>query len=216
MRYVTFVLIPDEGGLHPIDQALADEPTVERELLHEISLLNDGTAITIYQLNGDVDTVERVLDECPETLATNVSETRDSVHAYVHFDPNETIEQLLQIPLDYELIVDTPLEFTDRGGLRLTVIGDEEMVRRAIPEIPSPLRPKLEQTGDYEPVDDRLFSLLTARQQEILRTAVEHGYYSVPRQATHEDLARELGCSPGTVGEHLRKVEATILTEVTP
>lgn len=216
MRYVKFVLIPDEGGLHPIDGAFAAESSLTRQFIHEISLLNDGTAITIYQLSGDVDVVKDILADHDEVVMSHVSQPRDSIHVYVQFEPNEVIETLLEIPREHELIVDTPLEFTDRGGLRLTVIGEEEMVRRAIPELPPSLRPKLEQTGDYKPQNERLFSVLTERQQEILQTAVELGYYSVPRHVTHEELASELDCSPSNVGELLRKVEAAILTEVTP
>ncbi|WP_458209102.1 helix-turn-helix domain-containing protein [Haladaptatus sp. NG-SE-30] len=216
MRYVKFVLIPDEGGLHPIDGAFAAESSLTRQFIHEISLLNDGTAITIYQLSGDVDVVKDILADHDEVVMSHVSQPRDSIHVYVQFEPNEVIETLLEIPREHELIVDTPLEFTDRGGLRLTVIGEEEMVRRAIPELPPSLRPKLEQTGDYKPQNERLFSVLTERQQEILQTAVELGYYSVPRRVTHEELASELDCSPSNVGELLRKVEAAILTEVTP
>ncbi|WP_458185548.1 helix-turn-helix domain-containing protein [Haladaptatus sp. NG-WS-4] len=216
MRYVKFVLIPDADGLHPIDGAFAAESSLTRQFIHEISLLNDGTAITIYQLSGDADRVEEILDDHDEVVMSHVSQPRDSVHVYVQFEPNEVIETLLQIPREYELIVDTPLEFTERGGLRLTVVGEEEMVRRAIPELPRSLRPKLEQTGEYKPQNERLFSVLTERQQEILKTAVEQGYYSVPRRVTHEDLASELECSPSNVGELLRKVEATILTEITP
>ena len=44
--------------------------------------------------------------------------------------------------------------------------------------------------------------------------AVEHGYYEIPRRATHEDIADELGCAPSTVDEHLRKAESRILTSL--
>jgi len=57
---------------------------------------------------------------------------------------------------------------------------------------------------------------LTAQQRETLLRAYEEGYYDVPRNATHEDVGDALGCSGGTVGEHLRKIEATILTEIAP
>jgi len=216
MRYVTFVLIPDDGGLHPVDGALARAESVTREAIHDISLLNDGTANTIYELSGTPAAVEDVLDGRHDVLNYTVSEMRNAVHAYVQFDPNDAVEALLEIPREYELFVDTPMTVTDRGGLRVTAVGTEEKIRQAIPELPGSLRPKLEQTGDYEPENDRLFAVLTERQQDILRTAVEEGYYAVPREATHEDLASELECSKSNVGEHLRKIEATILTEITP
>ena len=53
--------------------------------------------------------------------------------------------------------------------------------------------------------------MLTGRQREILEAAVESGYYEEPRGATHEEIAREVGVSAGTVGEHLRRVEEKVL-----
>jgi predicted DNA binding protein len=36
----------------------------------------------------------------------------------------------------------------------------------------------------------------------------------VPRRATHQDIADELDLSTTTVGEHLRKIEARMLSEI--
>jgi predicted DNA binding protein len=52
--------------------------------------------------------------------------------------------------------------------------------------------------------------VLTERQQEVLEVALELGYYDVPRQATHNDIAERLDLSVGTVGEHLQKIEARV------
>ena len=43
--------------------------------------------------------------------------------------------------------------------------------------------------------------------------ALELGYYRNPREATQEDVAAVLGCSPGTVGEHLRKAEERVFSQ---
>ena len=64
--------------------------------------------------------------------------------------------------------------------------------------------------------DKGLYAQLTDRQREILAAAVEVGYYEVPRQASHEDIADHLGIAPATVGEHLRKIESTVLKEIIP
>ena len=73
---------------------------------------------------------------------------------------------------------------------------------------------ELEQLSDYDPELRELSSLLTDRQQEILDTATDLGYYRVPREATHEDIAADLDLSTTTVGEHLRKIEARMLSEI--
>ena len=54
--------------------------------------------------------------------------------------------------------------------------------------------------------------MLTDRQHEILTIAVEQGHYEVPRRATINDIADEMGLSQATVGEHLQKIEARILS----
>lgn len=216
MRYVTFVLIPPDGGLHPSDQRLADDPEVTRMALHNISLLADGTAVTLYQLDGDAEHIDAILADSPEVIAHNVSQTGDSVHAYIHFETSDTVAALLQIPHEYEILLDTPIEYTRRGGLRMTVVGEEETIRQTIGVVPESVRLKLEETGEYEPSARRLFAQLTPRQQETLRAAVDAGYYEVPRRATHADVAATLDRTGGTVGEHLRKIEAAVLTAIVP
>jgi predicted DNA binding protein len=216
MRYVTFVIIPPDRGLTPTDREFGAAQEVTRRSIQHLNLLLDGTAVLIFELDGDLDTIQDILTTSEEVLEYNISETRESHHVYIHIEANETVTDLLAIPNEYELVVDTPMIYTHRGGLRVTVIGEEETIRESMPAIPSDLRIKLEQIGEYEPITDRLFSLLTERQQEILQEAVRQGYYEVPRQVTHQDIAGELDCSGGTVGEHLRKIEAKLLSEITP
>ena len=98
----------------------------------------------------------------------------------------------------------------------MTVIGEEATIRETIATVPDDVRLKLEETGEYEPSARRLFDRLTTRQQETLRVAIEAGYYEVPRRATHADVAEELDRTGGTVGEHLRKIEAAVLTAIVP
>ena len=39
---------------------------------------------------------------------------------------------------------------------------------------------------------------------------MQAGYYETPREATHEDVADRLDCSPATVSEHLQKIERAV------
>jgi predicted DNA binding protein len=54
----------------------------------------------------------------------------------------------------------------------------------------------------------------TAAQQEALRTAFEHGYFQVPRQASLEDIATALDISAQAVSERLRRGIATLVQEM--
>lgn len=51
---------------------------------------------------------------------------------------------------------------------------------------------------------------LTASQREALVTALEMGYFSVPREATIEDLATELDISTNAVSQRLRRANRNL------
>lgn len=216
MRYVECVLIPKDGGLHPTEQRLADDPDVSLKLLHNINLLSDDTVVTLYEMTGDEGRVREILEDSSEIVTHNTTCAEDDIQAYIHFEPNETVYQLLKVLQEFEIVLDTPLVYTQLGGLSVRLIGKQTTIRDAIPAVPKNVRIKLEQTGEYAPTEDRFFAQLTSRQQETLLKAVEVGYYDVPRRATHEDIAEELELTGGTVGEHLRKIEAKILTQIVP
>jgi len=52
---------------------------------------------------------------------------------------------------------------------------------------------------------------LTSKQLDVLRFAIEQGYYANPRGATLEKLAKSYGLSRSTFQEHLQKAEETIM-----
>ncbi|WP_424004872.1 helix-turn-helix domain-containing protein (plasmid) [Haloarcula salina] len=68
---------------------------------------------------------------------------------------------------------------------------------------------RLTHDGEPEPPGDGL----TDRQQEALRTAYERGYFDVPRGASLEDVADELGVSASSVSERLRRAQTQLIQE---
>jgi predicted DNA binding protein len=213
MRYATVVIDPSGGDFQPTDRALADEPTVSRESVQQVNLLRDGTAVSLYAVRGDLGRARTILAEQAAVIDYDVSGDREGL-AYVHFRPTGTVERLLALVQDNEIVLQTPIDCVDGGGFRVTLVGDDETIGNVVDAIPEPLSVSLEGIGEYHPDSEQLFSVLTARQQEILDAAVEMGYYEVPREATHDDIAVEVGVSAGTVGEHLRKVEGKILSSL--
>lgn len=110
--------------------------------------------------------------------------------------------------------MDPPLEFVDRQALRVAVAGRQEAISEATKLAPDAVSVTLERAGRYDPRTDLLGDVFTARQREVLETAVECGYYDTPRSATQADVVARLDCSAGTVGEHLRKIQARVLREL--
>ncbi|PSP89577.1 bacterio-opsin activator [Halobacteriales archaeon QS_4_69_34] len=216
MRYAEFTLVPEGGWFHPFDRVVAEELEVTREAIHHMKLLNDGTAVMLYEFSGEYEQVERMTERYYGSMVHQLSRLGDNALVYARFEPNETVAELLSIPEDYEIVLDTPMVLTDRGELRIRLIGDERAIRRAMGAIPANIGVTMEATGEYKPGSERLFMLLTERQRETLKTAVELGYYRDPREATYEDIAAALGRTAGTVGEHLRKAEVTLMREIVP
>lgn len=62
----------------------------------------------------------------------------------------------------------------------------------------------------------RAVSGLSSRQRQVLKRAIEDGYYDVPQACKIEDLAAEDSVTMSTVAEHLRHAEQKILTAMEP
>ncbi|HET7324925.1 MAG TPA: helix-turn-helix domain-containing protein [Halococcus sp.] len=214
MRQFTLLVVPESGAFHPTDRALMDEPSVAREALLYAGLLADGTAVIQYRLSGDPSAAEAVLDGEPTTLSYDVFGIHsDGFYAHVQFESAGSAVKLLALADEQKLLVLTPFPFTD-GGLRATLAGTQQRVRQAASMVPEDITVRFLGTEPYDPERDDLLARLTERQRDVLATAVELGYYETPRRATHADIAAVIGCSTGTVGEHLRKVEARVLSEL--
>lgn len=212
MRYITFVIPRIEDERCPKGEYAPDQ-AVTGEAIHYINLLDDGTGVGLYQLRGDFEQGTEVLAADPDVLACETSEASDGL-VYLHFRANALMTDLLGIFHRHEIVVDWPMEYTLQGGLRITVLGEDTKIRETIADIPDGIQITLEGIGEYHPDMHQLSSLLTDRQQELLELAVSEGYYEMPRRVTLSDLADQVNVSAGTVGEHLRKIEAKVIMEL--
>ena len=199
MRYFDLVLTPTSNGIHPIDAELAVLDGVTRDALLHIDAFADGSGVLLYRLQGD------------RALVLDV-DAENTFHLYCHVQPGEPAGTLMALCYKYALIVDTPIEFTARGGILVTVVGTHDMLREALKAIPEEIAVSIKQVGKYTPGTRDMLSMLTERQQEVFETAVDMGYYDIPREVNQGDLAEALECAPSTVDEHLRKAESKMLS----
>jgi predicted DNA binding protein len=63
---------------------------------------------------------------------------------------------------------------------------------------------------------DSLFSNLTEKQVDALLTAYNHGYYSLPRNASVTKIAEKRRIPRTTFQEHLQKAESKVLVSLVP
>ncbi|SEL02720.1 helix-turn-helix domain-containing protein [Haloferax larsenii] len=184
--------------------------------LRDLRLRPDGTVVELCILEDAPPDVESRLADHPDIVDFDVGETSDGgVACHVHLNPNDDVRRLLELVDEHDLLLDTPIRLT-RDGVVVNVLGTHTQLTGAVSSLPASFRDAfcVEGLSDYEPVRNGVRAELTSRQREVLETAVENGYYDIPRQVSIETLAAELDCSPSTVSEHLRKVESKVLTRI--
>ncbi|WP_136717303.1 helix-turn-helix domain-containing protein [Halorientalis salina] len=215
MRYATFSIVA-ETGFTGVGRTISSHPDITHEGIQNITLLGDGTVLMLTRLRGDLERARTILEERDDIRHCEVFGT-DEGYAYIHAEATDVVRQLLTVEREHEVLISTPIEFAESEGadgeeLRVTLLGDDRTLQRVVSNAPDAVDIRLEETGEYQPNLDEVAALLTERQREILGTAVEMGYYEVPRGTTQREVADALGLAPGTVTEHLQKIESKVLT----
>lgn len=216
MRYLTVRLAPTEAaGFHPLGKRLTDEPSIQREAIHHVELLDDGTVLTLAEGSGDRERYEEIMSSSSFVHEYMLSGD-DRWMAVSRFDPTDTVRGILEWRQQADVVVETPIPFLADGSQRVTLLGDQRSFRELYQQSTSTgsVSFEIEETGEYDPDTARFMRVLTPRQQEVLTAAVDVGYYKAPREATHDDVADAVGLAPSTVGDHLRKIEERVFETI--
>jgi predicted DNA binding protein len=213
MRYITVVAYPDDGGINRLDRRV-NELDLEYRAIHRMELLDDDTVAMFAEGRGDVEGLRQVLSESPEVFEFSLSGDDAGFFSYTRYAADDLTRMLMEGRRESSYLMDMPVEHTTDGGLRMTFIGTEAAFADALSEQPEGVSVEIERTGSYTPGPRHVVSRLTERQREVLEAAVDLGYYQEPREATHDEIAAATGLSETTVGEHLRKIEATVFSSL--
>ncbi|QLG28003.1 helix-turn-helix domain-containing protein [Halorarum halophilum] len=212
MRYLTVLVRPsDAGAFHPLGAELTAEPSVRREAIHHVDLLADGSVLLLAEGSGDRERYEEIMRGSPHVLEYLVT-GEDRWTAMSRLEPTDASRRALELGRESDVAIETPIRFEADGSLRITYLGSDERFGELVREVADGDDVSFEVvgTGEYEPGRGTLMGLLTGRQREVLEAAVDVGYYSTPREATHADVAAAVGIAPTTAGEHLRKAEERV------
>ena len=215
MRYATIVMTwEDDTPVHPIDDLLSETDDVTVETIRYVGPVYEGRYVELVELSGDLDVARELLAGSPETIEYDIVGEDGYGVLYLQCRTGGLVDDLLTILREHEIVLDWPIRYIDTGsehGLQLTVIGTSEAIRQAAGDVPDGISLKLERMGEYEPDMGKLSSILTERQETLFDLAVREGYYEVPRETTHQELAEELGLSTGTVSERLQRIESRLV-----
>jgi predicted DNA binding protein len=216
MRYLTLLVKADGGStLHPLGEQLTADPAIERRAIHHVELLPDDTVLLFAEASGDRERYARVMEESPHVV-DYLTAGDDRWMAVSQFEPTEPVRRALELRRESQLVIETPIRVTSDGSIKMTCLGTDETFEKLSEDVgeAESLRIELLEMGDYDPDDSSFRRMFTSRQEEVLETAVDLGYFDVPRQAELNDVAEVVGITPTTASEHLRKAEQRVFTEI--
>lgn len=203
---------PEDRGLHPLDERLGEDERITREAIHAVESLADNTIVMLSEIRGDLDRYRELMANASSVHEYAVS-SDGTGYCYCRVETSPLIEQLVERQQTEEFVVEFPVEITDDGGYRVTMVGREEAFVNAPSAPPRGIEMELVSMGPYQPHAERVFGELTARQYEILEIAIRMGYYQNPRETTHSDIAEKVDIEAGTVGKHLRNIEMCVFSK---
>ncbi|MFD1643983.1 helix-turn-helix domain-containing protein [Halohasta litorea] len=216
MRYLTVLVKPNEDGtFHPLGEELSADPSIKRRAIHYVELLADETVLLFAEASGSQERYKQIMEDSPHVISY-LTAGEDRWMAVSQFDATEAVRQALELQRKSILAIDTPIRFTSEDHLKVTYLGSDEIFKQLYETLQGVDYAEFEihETGDYDSIGPSYSNIITSRQEEMLEAAVDLGYYSEPRQGSLEDIAEVVGIAPGTVGEHLRKVEERVFSEM--
>lgn len=216
MKFLAVTVEMPTAARHPMQEFSRQSDDIGRVELITWNVTAANEEYVFFRIEGAIEAYRRrikTVDSIREFNLTPIDD--DAFYSYVVQEPREAEQRMRRSFASRNLVVVPPIVYDEDARMRLTVVGDPEDLQGLIDEFPTGFSVTVEEIGDYDRHYPRITSGLTDRQLAAIETAVEVGYYDVPRQSGLEAIARELGCAESTASTHLRKAESRIMRQLT-
>jgi predicted DNA binding protein len=216
MKHVRVRITADgrEDEIHPMYDVMANAPFVERGTALQWNFTGDALGILHY-IEGDIDAYREVAEETPEVVGYDVVPADDDAfYAYIRDATTDALQGMFGPITQGGLVVVPPIVYHEDGTVTLSLFGPTDEMQTAIDRVPAPVDVTIEEVGGLAATRPAVEARLSDRQREAITTALELGYYEIPRDVGHEDVAEAIDCAPSTAAEHLRKAESKVLQQV--
>ena len=183
------------------------------ELLHWNASLGETNAL-VFRVRGDPDAYRAALAERSEAVAYSVTPAVDGVfYCCVRERLTDRDRTYVDAVARGTVVVVPPVGYNGDGTVDVSLVGSSSDLSAVLNALPGDVDVEVLSVGDYG-AHATASGALTARQREAVEAAVDRGYYDSPRRATVTDVADDLGVSPSTAAEHLRKAEKGVMARV--
>lgn len=179
--------------------------------LRDLRMLEDEGYTCVPQVEVEERLDEKLLDELDCVEHWELIAERGDSFVYL-FDLTATGLSEEFVDVYDELLGDCDPTLTP-DGLILSFVGAQESIRRVLRHYnDAGASPDLYKLAKYDG-GEATMEALTDRQFEVVRTALNLGFYEVPRKSSTKDIAAELDLNTATVSEHLQRAERNLLTK---
>lgn len=212
LRFFEFTIDDSEIALTPNEEKIR-ESTTEADALLSANFSKGPEGTFIYRMNGSPNDIVPLLRELDTVIQTEASPTQQNQFGLIVHN-NISPDNLLYRLKHHPVILDTPIELHPGFKARFKITAPNDMIDVVYDNLKTEAGVRLEKIGYCQPAQNDPLQILTERQVEILRAAVNGGYYNIPRDMSTEDLGSKFGISSQVASEHIRKIESKIVDQV--
>jgi predicted DNA binding protein len=211
MRHVRFTAIPSPDFRPPLFDLIAATDWVRETRLLDWNLVGERPAM-LFVVMAARERFVAALEAVTEVVAYDTSALdADRFALHMTLELPSSLARLFDALTTGGLIVVKPVVYRN-GVVHGNGVGQPTDVQAALDSLPPGLDLSIESVRDFDVRREAPTATLSDRQLEAVQIAIELGYYESPRQATHTEIATELGCSSSTATEHLQKAERKLVT----
>ncbi|MCJ2519381.1 MAG: helix-turn-helix domain-containing protein [Candidatus Thermoplasmatota archaeon] len=140
-------------------------------------------------------------------------EERREFTALIKQKTNRTLEDILR-ELHLDVFPTFPIIIREDESIMSLCAKQDELgkVLKVLQRIELPF--EVRSLGEYTPPVSEWGGSITERQREVLRLALELGYYEVPARTNLTDLAKVIGISKAAMSKNLRRAEGRVLSSL--
>lgn len=214
MKHVRLTLRAPPGTVDPVFDMLTRADFVETDTGLHWNFSGERLG-ALHYVEGDRESYVAALESLSPVTDYDVApRDEDTFYAYLQCAIDGGARALFETFTRGSLLVVPPVEYGPDGSTTLSLFGGEGDIQAALEDVPDPIDVEIHAVGGIAANPGVVDARLSDRQREAAETALDLGYYEIPREASHEDVADAIGCAPSTAAEHLRKAETKVLRSV--
>jgi len=214
MRSLSLRLRFTDQTVHPMHAFISEDDRYGPTRLLQWNLTSPDMSLMVFQIAGPEGPYTAKLDETASIQSyesVSVAAGADQFTLFVRDAIAANTRSIFDGYEEGDIVVVPPVVFNTDYSAEIQFIGPNNALQEMLDRFPDGIDVEIRQVSNGGTTQNSPIEQLTARQRRVIAAASHVGYYDEPRDATLEDVAAEVDLATGTVGEHIRKAEATLV-----